>query len=119
MVRFRGGMEPAARRCAPASPGGDVQASLPVTRVRGFTNLKVPEARATMEAHADPAVTWLGPGSLDQAWWNPAIDSGLVAIANHSWDHLHPALAEVAHGQDARGDFTRVTSVAWRSSAAG
>lgn len=71
-----------------------------------------PQARLAMEAHADPRYTWLAPGSMGEAWWGPAIDSGLVAIANHSWDHLHPALAEVAHGQDARGDFTRVTSVA-------
>jgi peptidoglycan/xylan/chitin deacetylase (PgdA/CDA1 family) len=34
----------------------------------------------------------------------------LLSIANHSWDHLHPALPRVAHSQDARGDFTRVAT---------
>jgi len=67
-----------------------------------------PEARLTMEAHADPAYTWLEPGSLGEAWWSPAIDGGRIAIANHSWDHLHPALPRVRHSRDARADFTQV-----------
>jgi len=71
-----------------------------------------PEARLAMEASADPLYTWLAPGSMGEAWWSPAIDSGLVAIANHSWDHLHPALATVRHSRDARGDFAQVRSVA-------
>ncbi len=71
-----------------------------------------PRARRTMEDHADPRYTWLAPGSLGEDWWGPAIDSGLIAIANHSWDHLHPALERVAHSEGARGDFARVTSVA-------
>ena len=100
------GFANAMRDFAARRPGGQ-----PGLHATSFV-IASPEARATMEAHADPAYTWLGPGALDQTWWNPAIDSGLVAIANHSWDHLHPALAEVAHGQDARGDFARVTSVA-------
>lgn len=32
-------------------------------------------------------------------WWNPAIASGLMAIANHSWDHNHPQ----AHADDCPG----------------
>jgi peptidoglycan/xylan/chitin deacetylase (PgdA/CDA1 family) len=71
-----------------------------------------PEARFAMEASADPRYTWLAPGSMGEAWWSPAIDSGLVAIANHSWDHLHPALPAVRHSRDARGDFSQVRSVA-------
>lgn len=71
-----------------------------------------PEARRTMEAHADPAYTWLAPGSLGEAWWSPAIDGGRFDIANHSWDHLHPALPRVAHSRDARADFTQVDSIA-------
>jgi peptidoglycan/xylan/chitin deacetylase (PgdA/CDA1 family) len=70
-----------------------------------------PEARRAMELSADPRYTWLAPGSLGEAWWSPAIDGGLIAIANHSWDHLHPALASVAHSRDARGDFTKVLTV--------
>lgn len=71
-----------------------------------------PQARLAMEAHADPRYTWLAPGSMGEAWWGPAIDSGLVAIANHSWDHLHPALAAVRHSSGARGDFARVLTTA-------
>jgi peptidoglycan/xylan/chitin deacetylase (PgdA/CDA1 family) len=40
-----------------------------------------------------------------------AISTGLIAIGNHSWDHLYPALSEVAHSQQARGDFRQVTNV--------
>lgn len=71
-----------------------------------------PEARLAMESSADPAYTWLAPGALAEEWWSPAIDEGLVAIANHSWDHLHPALAAVRHSRGARGDFGAVDTVA-------
>ena len=57
-----------------------------------------------------PAVHLSRPGALDDGWWTRAIESRLLAIANHSWDHLHPALPRVAHSADARGDFTRVAS---------
>jgi|SRR5450631_834107 peptidoglycan/xylan/chitin deacetylase (PgdA/CDA1 family) len=67
-----------------------------------------PAARAVMEAHPDPNYTYLGPRSLTDDWWNCAIETGLLSIANHSWDHLHPALRSVAHSRDARGDFTQV-----------
>jgi hypothetical protein len=67
-----------------------------------------PEARAAMEMHADPRYTWLAPGSMGEAWWPGAIESGLISIANHSWDHLHPALPAVRHSRDARGDFAQV-----------
>lgn len=71
-----------------------------------------PESRLAMEASADPAYTWLAPGALAEDWWSPAIESGVIAIANHSWDHLHPALASVRHARDARGDFAQVDTLA-------
>jgi peptidoglycan/xylan/chitin deacetylase (PgdA/CDA1 family) len=71
-----------------------------------------PQARLAMESHADPRYTWLAPGSMGEAWWTRALDSGLVAIANHSWDHLHPALPRVRHSRDARGDFAQVVTAA-------
>jgi peptidoglycan/xylan/chitin deacetylase (PgdA/CDA1 family) len=71
-----------------------------------------PAARAAMESSFDREYTWLAPGALDESWWAAAADTGLIAIANHSWDHLHPALEKVAHSTDARGDFTRVTTFA-------
>lgn len=71
-----------------------------------------PAARAVMEHSFDRTYTYLGPASMGEAWWRDAIASGLLSIANHSWDHLHPALERVAHSEQARADFTRVTTIA-------
>jgi peptidoglycan/xylan/chitin deacetylase (PgdA/CDA1 family) len=65
-------------------------------------------ARRVMESNADPQYTFLTRDSLDESWWNRAIETGLIGIANHSWDHLHPALAQVRHSRQARADFTQV-----------
>jgi peptidoglycan/xylan/chitin deacetylase (PgdA/CDA1 family) len=70
-----------------------------------------PEARRTIEATYDAAYTYVGPGAMTDAWWSGAIESGLISIANHSWDHLHPALPRVAHSKQVRADFTQVLSV--------
>ena len=67
-----------------------------------------PVARAAMESSFDSDYTWLEAGALSEDWWGAATDTGLIGIANHSWDHLHPALATVAHSAQARGDFRRV-----------
>ncbi len=67
-----------------------------------------PEARLVMERTADSQYTWLGPRSMEEGWWNSAIDQGLISVANHSWDHLHPALSQVAHSRQVRADFTAV-----------
>jgi len=48
---------------------------------------------------------------MDDAWWGKAIDTGLIHIANHSWDHLHPGLPRVAHSRDIRADFGAVLTV--------
>jgi peptidoglycan/xylan/chitin deacetylase (PgdA/CDA1 family) len=69
-----------------------------------------PEARRCMESTYDPGHSFVGPGALRDDWWSPAIDSSMLAIANHSWDHLHERLPHVAHSQQARSDFTRVAS---------
>lgn len=99
---FLGAMREFARRRPGAQPG---------LHATSFV-IASPEGRLAMESTADPRYTWLAPGSLGDAWWGPAIDSGLVAIANHSWDHLHPALPAVRHSRDARADFAQVDSVA-------
>lgn len=67
-----------------------------------------PEARRTIEDTYDMTYTYVGRGAMTDQWWNPAIESGLIAIANHSWDHLHPRLPRVAHSRQVRGDFTQV-----------
>lgn len=88
--------------------GGQAQPGLHAT---SFV-IASPAARAAMESSFDREYTWLAPGALDESWWAAATNTGLLAIANHSWDHLHPALAEVAHSGNARGDFSRVVTFA-------
>lgn len=46
----------------------------------------------------------------DERWWPSAAASRLVALENHSWDHLHPCVATVAHSRQAKGDFSAVTT---------
>jgi peptidoglycan/xylan/chitin deacetylase (PgdA/CDA1 family) len=70
-----------------------------------------PDARRCMETTYDPAHSHVGAGALGDGWWNDAIASGLLSIANHSWDHLHEGLPRVAHSAQVRSDFTRVLSV--------
>jgi peptidoglycan/xylan/chitin deacetylase (PgdA/CDA1 family) len=65
-------------------------------------------ARQIMESNADPEYTYLTEHSLDEAWWNRAIDTTRISIGNHSWDHLHPSLPRVAHSRQVRADFTQV-----------
>jgi peptidoglycan/xylan/chitin deacetylase (PgdA/CDA1 family) len=45
-------------------------------------------------------------------WWAAAIDSGLMAIANHSWDHLHPSLEIVAQREQEKGSFAAIDTYA-------
>ena len=71
-----------------------------------------PQARQAMESSYDPQYTFLDAGAMSDDWWDEAIDTGLIRIGNHSWDHLHPALAQVAHSEQARADFTRVRTKA-------
>jgi peptidoglycan/xylan/chitin deacetylase (PgdA/CDA1 family) len=67
-----------------------------------------PEARQVIQSTYDREYTYLGEGSMGDDWWPRAIATGLLAIGNHSWDHLHPALERVAHSRQARADFSRV-----------
>jgi hypothetical protein len=71
-----------------------------------------PEARHAMESTFDAEYTFLLPGAMNDDWWREAAASGLIGIGNHSWDHLHPALASVAHSRQVRGDFTQVATAA-------
>jgi peptidoglycan/xylan/chitin deacetylase (PgdA/CDA1 family) len=69
-----------------------------------------PEARHVIETTFDAAYTYLSTGSMDDGWWREAAETGWLAIANHSWDHLHPALPAVAHSRQVRADFREVLS---------
>ena len=70
-----------------------------------------PAARRCMEQTYDRAHSHVGDGALNDDWWDEAIASGVLAIANHSWDHLHEGLPAVAHSANARGDFAQVTTL--------
>lgn len=70
-----------------------------------------PDARLVMERTADAQYTWLAEGSMSDAWWQEAADEGLIGIANHSWDHMHPALERVAHSRQVRADFSAVDNI--------
>ena len=65
-------------------------------------------ARQIMENNADPQYTYLTTDSLDESWWNRALETTHIGIGNHSWDHLHPSLPRVAHSRQVRADFSQV-----------
>lgn len=52
-----------------------------------------------------------GRGQWRDVWWYEANSRGVLDIANHSWDHLHTSLREVAHSEGARGDFRSVSTL--------
>jgi hypothetical protein len=66
-----------------------------------------PEARRAMERAPDcgypDLADWLG-----ESWWREAAGSGLMAIGNHSWDHVHQAVDRIVATTAERDDFTRV-----------
>ncbi len=91
-----------------STPAGRTQPELTAT---SFV-IASPEARRAMETTFDAEYTFLREGALDDDWWPQAVATGLIGIGNHSWDHLHPALASVAHSRQVRGDFAEVTDIA-------
>lgn len=66
-----------------------------------------PEARRAMERAPDCGYPEI-PEWLGEDWWGAAIDSGLLGIGNHSWDHVHHAVDRIAAATPVRDDFTRV-----------
>jgi hypothetical protein len=63
-----------------------------------------PTARAALDRSC-----MIGAGWWNDNWWQPATASGLMDIANHSWDHNHDALpAELAPRSAKRGTFLSV-----------
>lgn len=66
-----------------------------------------PDARAQLDRSCIA-----GRGQWRDAWWEEAAREGVLAIANHSWDHLHPTLDAVVATQAERGRFDTVTSQA-------
>jgi hypothetical protein len=52
----------------------------------------------------------IGNSWWNSAWWATAIDSGLMGIANHSWDHNHISLPRDWQPPARRGDFNAIDS---------
>ena len=74
-----------------ATDAGRAQANLAAT---SFV-IASPAARRVMESTFDAEYTFLEPGALGDEWWAKAIDTGLIGIGNHSWDHLHSQINAV------------------------
>ncbi len=70
-----------------------------------------PAARAGMERAEDCGYPFLERW-LGDDWWNAAIESGLMGIGNHSWDHVHHAAPEAAIGSQVRDNFEVVDNYA-------
>lgn len=66
-----------------------------------------PEAR-----HELTGTCMLGLPWWNDDWWSEAAASGLMAIANHSWDHNHATLAQVAQRDQRKGDFFCIDTAA-------
>ncbi len=71
-----------------------------------------PDLHATSFAIASPAareamdrICILGHGWMSDSWWPDAVASGLIGIANHSWDHTHTAVERVAQRNQEKGNF--------------
>jgi hypothetical protein len=68
-----------------------------------------PEARLAMQVA--PESGYPGePDWLGDSWWRPAVDTGLLEIGNHSWDHVHPLAPGVPLSVPQRGDFAVVNT---------
>lgn len=65
------------------------------------------EARTTMDR-----ACVLGRDWMSDRWWASAISSGLMHIGNHSWDHCHDSLAEIAQREQRKGTFAGVDNFA-------
>jgi peptidoglycan/xylan/chitin deacetylase (PgdA/CDA1 family) len=50
----------------------------------------------------------LGRDWMSDSWWRPAVASGYFHIANHSWDHCHDSLAQIAQRDQLKGTFAGV-----------
>jgi hypothetical protein len=47
----------------------------------------------------------IGAQWWNDEWWQASVESGMMGIANHSWDHCHDTLPVVAQRNQAKGNF--------------
>jgi len=65
-----------------------------------------PEARAELDKKG-----LIGKGWWGDEWWPLAIESGLLAVECHSWDHNHPDLDRVAQRDQRKGSFSFIDNL--------
>ena len=66
-----------------------------------------PEARAELDRRS-----MIGAGWWSDNWWRAATATGLMGIANHSWDHNHPLASPAESNGRARGTFLSIDEFA-------
>jgi len=81
-------------------------AALPGLHATSFV-IASPAARKAMEVSPASGYEFVDDW-LSDAWWSRAIASGLMDIGNHSWDHVHHAVAEAAIASAERDNFAVV-----------
>ena len=64
-----------------------------------------PEARAVLDR-----TCMVGKGWWTDGWWKAAIESGLMHLGNHSWDHNHETLQDSFAPGVRRGTFLNIDS---------
>jgi peptidoglycan/xylan/chitin deacetylase (PgdA/CDA1 family) len=81
--------------------------------------LRQPSLHATAFVVVSPADraeldrrSMIGAGWWNDDWWQPAIASGLMGIANHSWDHNHPLSTGSPADGRRRGTFDSIADFA-------
>jgi hypothetical protein len=66
-----------------------------------------PEARAVLDR-----TCIAGLNQMRDVWWAEAARTGVLEIGNHSWDHTHPSLDNVAQRNQQKGTFTGIDNFA-------
>jgi peptidoglycan/xylan/chitin deacetylase (PgdA/CDA1 family) len=68
---------------------------------------------ASPRARHEIAATALGdPALMTDAWWREAQGSGLMDIGTHGWNHVHPAVSEMASRPELVERFDRLETAA-------
>ena len=66
-----------------------------------------PEVRTELDR-----VDYFAGGYWKDDWWKAAVDSGILAVESHSWDHNHPSIARSAQRDNVRGTFRNIETEA-------
>lgn len=48
----------------------------------------------------------------NDSWWRESAANGILGIANHSWDHVHPCLDTVRQKDNKKGSFLEIATFA-------